>query len=231
MPGALRRARPAALSTGYEAATATTLRHLAHRRQVLAAEIDESTNQLRTLVQAAAPALLATNGIGVVTAAQLIITAGDNADRFISEGPSLPSTEPALCRPLPARPPATALIAGGPASQRRTTPNRPDQHEQRPRIKAYIQKRTSEGKSTREPPDASNEPSPRGLPNPDKSTHDRTNRGRAPRRLTHGLTLQAAATHPRSPTSPDLRIRTRKAPRRSPHQRMPSMAQRRLTRL
>ena len=194
---ALRRARPAAVSTGPEAATATALRHLARRHQVLTAEIDEATDQLRTLVQAAAPALLATKGIGVVTAAQLLITAGDNADRIKSE-----AAFAALCGASPLQ-----------ASSGKTTRHRLNRGGDRQanaalhqialtrmssesRTKAYVQKRTSEGKSPREATRCLKRAIAREvyriLTNPPTTASIEDLR---PQRLTHGLTLQAAATH------------------------------------
>ena len=61
------------------------LRSLARRHTTLSEEIDTLTAMLRTLVQQTAPALLATKGVGVVTAAQLLITVGDNPERIHSE--------------------------------------------------------------------------------------------------------------------------------------------------
>lgn len=81
----LRRSRPADPLAGVEHATQTALRHLARRHEHLTEEIDETTDQLRILVEHAAPALLATKGIGVVSAAQLLITVGDNPDRITSK--------------------------------------------------------------------------------------------------------------------------------------------------
>jgi transposase len=51
----------------------------------LQAEIDELDTQLGVLVTAAAPQLLALPGIGVDTAGQLLVTAGDNPERLRSE--------------------------------------------------------------------------------------------------------------------------------------------------
>jgi len=78
----LRRSRPGDLLTGVDHATATALRHLARRHAHLTEEIAETTDQLRALVEHVNPALLATKGVGVVTAAQLLITAGDNPHRI-----------------------------------------------------------------------------------------------------------------------------------------------------
>jgi transposase len=67
------------------AATKTALRSLARRWQALQAEIDNLDLQLTPLVTAAAPRLIALPGVGVETAGQLLVTAGDNASRLRSE--------------------------------------------------------------------------------------------------------------------------------------------------
>lgn len=103
---------------------------------------------LRILVQQAAPALLATKGIGVVTAAQLLVTAGDNPQRIRSKA-------------------AFAMITGTapiPASSGKTTRTRLNRGGDRqansaiytialvrmscdPTTKTYIAKKKAEGKS------------------------------------------------------------------------------------
>jgi transposase len=67
------------------AATKTTLRRLARRIAALTEEIDDIDADLRPLVASAAPALMAVYGVGTEVAAQLLVTAGDNADRLRSE--------------------------------------------------------------------------------------------------------------------------------------------------
>jgi transposase len=67
------------------AAVKTALRALARRWQALQAEIDDLDVQLAPLVTAVAPELLALPGVGVETAGQLLVTAGDNRDRLRSE--------------------------------------------------------------------------------------------------------------------------------------------------
>jgi Transposase IS116/IS110/IS902 family len=67
------------------AAVKTALRALARRWQALQAEIDDLDTQLTPLVSEAAPGLLALPGVGVETAGQLLVTAGDNRDRLRSE--------------------------------------------------------------------------------------------------------------------------------------------------
>jgi transposase len=76
--------RPGPL-TSTTAATKTTLRTLARRWQQLQAELDQLDLQLQELVTSAAPALLALPGVGVETAGQLLVTAGDNPQRLRSE--------------------------------------------------------------------------------------------------------------------------------------------------
>lgn len=97
--GALAATRPEPAITSVRAATGQALRHLARRYQHLAAEIDELEQDLAALVDAANPALRAAFGIGTVTAAQLLVTAGDNPERLSSE-----AAFAALCgtAPIPA---------------------------------------------------------------------------------------------------------------------------------
>ena len=81
----VRRSRPDDPITGVAAATMTALRRLAHRHEHLTAEIDETTDQLRVLIEHVNPGLLAAKGVGVVTAAQLLITVGDNPEPITSK--------------------------------------------------------------------------------------------------------------------------------------------------
>jgi transposase len=67
------------------AATKTSLRTLARRWQQLQAELDRIDLQLQALVSAAAPTLLALPGVGIDTAGQLLVTAGDNPQRLRGE--------------------------------------------------------------------------------------------------------------------------------------------------
>ena len=76
--------RPGPL-TSPTAATKTTLRTLARRWQQLQAELDQLDLQLQKLVKAVAPTLVALPGVGVETAGQLLVTAGDNPQRLGSE--------------------------------------------------------------------------------------------------------------------------------------------------
>jgi transposase len=76
--------RPGPLTTP-TAATKAALRTLARRWQQLQAELDRRDNRLQVLGSAAAPTLVALPGVGVDTAGQLLVTAGDNSQRLRSE--------------------------------------------------------------------------------------------------------------------------------------------------
>ena len=61
------------------------MRRLARRHQNLSKEITEADVDLKNLVTAAAPCLLALRGVGIEVAGQLLTTVGDNPDRLRSE--------------------------------------------------------------------------------------------------------------------------------------------------
>ena len=61
------------------------LRSLARRHAALDAEVKELQRSLTQLTRQAAPELLARFGVGVQVASQLLVTAGDNPDRLRSE--------------------------------------------------------------------------------------------------------------------------------------------------
>lgn len=96
---ALAATRPGPATDTVTAATGQALRRLARRHQSLTAEIAEIDTELHTLTSQAAPAMLATNGYGVITTATLLISAGDNPHRLRCE-----SSFAALCgaAPIPA---------------------------------------------------------------------------------------------------------------------------------
>ena len=68
------------------AAAKATLRSLARRCGHLAEELAELDTALTALIKDAAPSLLELNGVGVNCAGALLVAAGDNPDRFTSEG-------------------------------------------------------------------------------------------------------------------------------------------------
>jgi transposase len=72
------RLRPGATPSDVEAATKFALRSVARRHQRLSEEISELDEQLDRLVGEVAPELVAVEGIGTDTAASLLIAAGDN---------------------------------------------------------------------------------------------------------------------------------------------------------
>ena len=67
------------------AAVGQGLRSLARRHQLLGEEVSDLDQALAALTAGANPALVAAKGIGTITAAQLLVTAGDNPDRLRSE--------------------------------------------------------------------------------------------------------------------------------------------------
>ncbi|MGW4825883.1 IS110 family transposase, partial [Streptomyces sp. NPDC004227] len=81
----LARSRPGADPRDPACAVRIALRRLARRYQYLAEEIGDADAELKTLVAEAAPGLVALPGVGIETAAQLLITAGDNPERLTSE--------------------------------------------------------------------------------------------------------------------------------------------------
>ncbi len=125
---------------------------LARRVHALDAELDAIDAQIAPLVKAAAPELLNVYGVGVDTAAVLLVTAGDNPERI-----TIRSAWAMLCGVAPI--PATSgmidnryrLNHGGDRHANnaiwRIVITRLGQHE--PRTVAYMQRRLAEGKSKR----------------------------------------------------------------------------------
>lgn len=91
--------RPGPSTESTTSAIGQALRRLARRCQYLTTEIAEADDELRTLVDRAAPSMIATKGYGVITTATLLITAGSNPERLRSE-----ASFAALCgtSPIPA---------------------------------------------------------------------------------------------------------------------------------
>jgi len=130
----------------------TTAVILARRVQALDVELALIDAQIAPLVKAAAPALLDVFGVGIDTAAVLLVTAGDNPDRIASE-----AKWAMLCGIAPV--PATSGLMDGRyrlnhAGDRqannaiwRIVITRLGQHE--PRTVAYMERRRAEGKSKR----------------------------------------------------------------------------------
>jgi transposase len=146
------RLRPGANPSNVEAATKFALRSVARRYQQLSEEISELDEQLDRLVTEAAPELVAVEGVGTDTAASLLIAAGDNPERLRDE-----AAFAHLCgaAPIPA------------SSGKRSVRHRLNRHGNRDanralyviaicrmsrdeRTRAYVAKRTAEGKSKKE---------------------------------------------------------------------------------
>jgi transposase len=132
-------------------ATRRALCHLARRHRALTAELDALNADLASLTRKAAPRLLARYGVGVETAGQLLVTAGDNPDRLRSE-----AALAALCGASPVA-----------ASSGKTTRHRLNRGGDRrannalwvialtrlrddPRTRAYAERRTKQGKTTKD---------------------------------------------------------------------------------
>ena len=147
----LRRLRPGTDPTDVHAVTSRCLKQLATRCGDLDRELVAIDASLRQAITDHAPALLAAYGVGVVTAATLLVTAGDNPDRVTSEAGLA-----ALCgvSPIPASSGRTdrhRLNRGGDRQancaihQIALVRMSSDQ-----RTRAYIAKKRAEGKSTKE---------------------------------------------------------------------------------
>ena len=147
----LARTRPTGDLTDPASAAKAALRRLARRYQALQQEIKEADADLAPLVTRAAPSLVALPGVGIETAGQLLITAGDNPDRLRSE-----ASFAHLCAAAPI-----------PASSGRTNRHRinrgGDRHANSalytivlvrmqcdPRTRDYVARRTAEGMSTKD---------------------------------------------------------------------------------
>lgn len=145
------RLRPSADLTDPIAATKTALRRLARRIQTLTGEITDADRELAALTAAVAPATTALHCVGPHTTAQLLATAGDNPDRIANQ-----ASFARLCG-----------VAPVPASSGNTTRHRlhrgGDRHANAAlhqivivrlrycaRTRAYMARRTSEGKTTKE---------------------------------------------------------------------------------
>jgi transposase len=145
------RLRPGATPSDVEAATKFALRSVARRHQQLSEEISELDEQLDRLVGEVAPELVAVEGIGTDTAASLLIAAGDNPERLRNE-----AAFAHLCGAAPI-----------PASSGKSVRHRLNRHGNRDanralyvvavcrmsrddRTRAYVAKRTAEGKSKKE---------------------------------------------------------------------------------
>ena len=133
------------------AATRQAMRSLARRYRDLNSEITELDHEILRLTQQAAPRLLAQHGVGPETAARLLIVAGDNPNRLRSD-----AALAALCgaSPIEASSGQTVrhrLNRGGDRQGNNalwTIANTRMIHH--PETRAYVAKRTADGKTTKE---------------------------------------------------------------------------------
>ena len=113
--------------------TQVTMRGLARRIRHLDAEMKMIDTRLKQLITNAAPSLLELHGVGLDTAASLLVTAGDNPDRLRSRSlmgtPVRRHTDPCIIRPDHQAPPQPGRR---PSRQHSPLPHRVDPHEQRP---------------------------------------------------------------------------------------------------
>lgn len=143
--------RPGAATEGIAPATLIAMRHLARRHRALTAEINDLETDLDALATRTAPALRAAYGIGPVTTAPLLIAAGDNPDRLTNE-----ASFAALCGtpPIPASSGKTTRYRLNPGGDRKANAALHQivlvrmSHD--PRTRAYVAKRTAEGKTEKE---------------------------------------------------------------------------------
>jgi transposase len=143
--------RPDPTTAAPATATRLALRSLAQRHQRLSTEIAELDALLAPLVALVSPHLIAVAGVGPDTAGQLLVTAGDNHDRLVSE-----AAFAMLCgvAPIPASSGKTTryrLNRGGDrqanAALYRVVLSRLRWDE---RTRAYVERRTAEGKTKKE---------------------------------------------------------------------------------
>ena len=134
-----------------EQAAKAALRHLARRHQTLSTEIADLDALLGPLVAQINPALLTPTGVGVDSAGQLLVSAGQNADRLHSE-----AAFAMLCgvAPVPASSGQThrhRLNRGG-DRQANAALHRIVIVRMRwdPRTRAYVERRTHQGLSKKE---------------------------------------------------------------------------------
>ncbi len=148
---AMARTRPSGPIHSSARATVVCLKVLAARCQTLTAEIAALDTQLEELTDQHAPGLKAVHGVGAETAAQLLITAGDNPERIGSDAQFAALTGVA---PIPASSGKTTrhrLSRGGDRAANAAIHRivlvrmRSDQ-----RTRDYVTRRRTEGLSTKE---------------------------------------------------------------------------------
>jgi transposase len=143
--------RPGALPDDVAAATKFALRSIARRYLELSEEIRELDGQLKRLVTETAPDLAAAHGIGIDTAATLLVAVGEDPKRLRSE-----SAFAHMCgvAPIPASSGKVVRYRlnrrGNRDANRALHVVAAERMSRDERTREYVVKRTSEGKSKRE---------------------------------------------------------------------------------
>jgi transposase len=133
------------------AATKFALRSVARRYLRLAEEIGELEGQIRRLVRETAPSLVALEGVGPDTAATLLVVAGDNPERLRSE-----AAFAHLCGVAPVEASSGKVVRhrlnphGNREANRALYVVALNRMRRDLRTRAYVARRTAEGKSKRE---------------------------------------------------------------------------------
>jgi transposase len=145
------RFRPGDQPSSVAEATKFALRSIARRYLQLSEEIDELNGQLSRLVTQTAPALIAVPGVGIDTAASLLVAAGEDPKRLKSE-----SAFAHLCGVAPIPASSGKVVRHRLNRQGNRDANRAlyvvatERMSRDERTRAYVVRRTEEGKSKRE---------------------------------------------------------------------------------
>lgn len=129
----------------------STLRLLARRWQALTEELHELDAALDRLAQQAAPSLVTRFGVGAQTAATLLVTAGDNPGRLRND-----AALAALCGVSPLEASSGKVIrhrlnrGGDRQANNALWTIAMVRMRSEPRTRAYVERRTQEGRSTKE---------------------------------------------------------------------------------
>jgi transposase len=133
-------------ATGLQLALAS----LGRRWLTLDQEITSLDAAITTTLRRTAPKLLERHSVGVQTAAQLLITAGDNPTGCTARPPSPPCAAPAGPGVLGQDHPAPTKPRRRPRGQQRAVPIANNRLMHEPRSRAYAAKRTAMGNSRKE---------------------------------------------------------------------------------
>ncbi len=143
--------RPGDLPCDVASATKLALRSVARRHRQLSEEIRELDGQLKRLVTETAPALVAVAGVGVDTAASLLVAAGEDPKRLKSE-----AAFAHMCGVAPIPASSGKVVRhrlnrrGNRDANRALHVVAAERMSRDERTRVYVEKRTAEGKSKRE---------------------------------------------------------------------------------